>query len=322
MTQESPLIALAKSPSPQSPSAQPPSAESPPDGPSSATGVPPREPTPGRRLGLGLRGLARRPLLLAAVLYLLLIAGWTLVPWLFTGQDPLATDASLSLTEPGGAHWFGTDNLGRDIYARVVHGTRVSIVAGLLAVGLSLAVGSALGLLAGYLGGWVDQVLMRVVEVLVVIPGLLLSLAVVSILGFGTTNVAIAVGVAGVPGFARVVRAEVLRIRTSTYVRAAVTSGHRTPAILVRHVLPNASPPVLVLAALDVGGAVLSVAALSFLGFGASPPAPELGAMVAQGRDYIGTAWWLTTFPGLAIALVVLSTSRVARALERSGVSS
>ncbi|MDT0266623.1 ABC transporter permease [Streptomyces sp. DSM 44915] len=285
----------------------------PPAGPA-ATPAPPDRPA-----GVP-RRLLRRPLLLAAVLYLLLVAGWALFPSLFTGRDPLLTDAARGLAEPGAEHWFGTDNLGRDLYARVVHGTRISLVAGLLAVALSLTVGALLGLLAGYLGGWLDQLLMRLVEVLVVIPGLLLSLAVVSILGFGTTNVAIAVGVAGIPGFARVVRAEVLRIRTSTYVRAAVTSGQRTPAILLRHVLPNAAPPVLVLAALDIGGAVLSVAALSFLGFGAAPPAPELGALVAQGRDYVSTAWWLTTFPGLVIALIVLATSRVARALERSGV--
>ena len=228
MTQEPPLIALAKSPVPTGSS---PPGPGPVPGP--GPGLAAESTTPVRRLGLRLRELARRPPLLAAVLWLLLVAGWTVAPWLVAGQDPLATDASLSLAAPGAEHWFGTDNLGRDLYARVVHGTRVSIVAGLLAVGLSLAAGSLLGLLAGYLGGWVDQVLMRVVEVLVVIPGLLLSLAVVSILGFGTTNVAIAVGVAGIPSFARVVRAEVLRIRTSTFVRAAVTSGHRTPAILL-----------------------------------------------------------------------------------------
>ncbi|MFD5320362.1 ABC transporter permease [Streptomyces sp. NPDC127098] len=265
---------------------------------------------------------ARRPGLLLAVFCLVLVLGWTLVPGLFAGQDPLHTDASRGLLPPGPEHWFGTDNLGRDVYTRVVHGARTSLVAGLLSVALALVAGSVIGVLAGYLGGWLDHLLMRVVEVLVVIPGLLLSLAVVSVLGFGTTNVAVAVGIAGIPGFARVVRAEVLRVRASAYVRAAVTSGSRTPAILLRHVLPNASPPVLVLAALDIGGAVLSISALSFLGYGAAPPAPELGAMVSEGRDYMTTAWWLTTFPGLTIALVVLSTSRVARALERTGVSS
>ncbi|RKN44857.1 ABC transporter permease [Streptomyces hoynatensis] len=274
------------------------------------------------RAGRRLRRLAGRPGLLLAVLYLALVLGWTVAPGLFAGQDPLHTDPAQSLVAPGSEHWFGTDNLGRDVYARVVHGARVSLVAGLLAVGLALLAGSVLGALAGYLTGWLDHLLMRVVEVLVVIPGLLLSLTVVSILGFGTTHVAIAVGIAGIPGFARVARAEVLRIRGSAYVQAAVAGGNRTPAILVRHILPNASPPVLVLAALDIGGAVLSISALSFLGYGAAPPAPELGAMVSEGRDYMTTAWWLTTFPGLTIALVVLATSRVARALERTGVSS
>ncbi|RKN08432.1 ABC transporter permease [Streptomyces radicis] len=292
-------------------------------GTAEATGAPQeREHAARARIGAALRGTARRPWLLLAALYLGLVLAWTVAPGVFAHQDPLLTDASRGLRPPGAEHWFGTDNLGRDLYSRVVHGTRTSLVAGLLAVALALVVGSVLGALAGYLGGWIDQVLMRVVEVLIIIPGLLLSLAVVSILGFGTTNVAIAVGIAGIPGFARVVRAEVLRIKGSAYVQAAVTSGRRTPAILLRHIVPNASPPVLVLAALDIGGAVLSIAALSFLGYGAAPPAPELGAMVSQGRDYMSTAWWLTTFPGLTIALVVLSTSRIARALERSGVSS
>ncbi|MGW8848959.1 ABC transporter permease [Streptomyces xiamenensis] len=271
------------------------------------------------RLRSGLGSLAARPGLLLAVLYLALILAWTLLPSLFAGEDPLRTNPAASLTPPGAEHWFGTDNLGRDLFTRVVHGTRTSITAALIAVSLSLVAGTVLGVLSGYLGGWVDQTLMRFVEVLIVIPGLLLSLAVVSILGFGVTNVAIAVGISGIPGFARVIRAEVLRIKSSVYFQAAVTSGTRTPVILARHVLPNASQPVLVLAALEIGGAVLSVSALSFLGYGAAPPAPELGAMVAQGRDYISTAWWLTTFPGLAIALIVLSANRVGRALERTG---
>ncbi|MFC9064932.1 ABC transporter permease [Streptomyces harbinensis] len=283
---------------------------------------PGQEQTHGRaaRLRAALGTLAAHPGLLLAVLYLALILAWTLAPSLFAGTDPLRTDPAASLTPPGADHWFGTDNLGRDLYTRVVHGTRTSLTAALIAVSLSLLAGTVLGVLSGYLGGWVDQTLMRCVEVLIVIPGLLLSLAVVSILGFGVTNVAIAVGISGIPAFARVIRAEVLRIRSSVYFRAAVTSGTRTPVILLRHVLPNASQPVLVLAALEIGGAVLSVSALSFLGYGAAPPAPELGAMVSQGRDYISTAWWLTTFPGLAIALIVLCANRIGRALERTGV--
>jgi len=176
--------------------------------------------------------------------------------------------------------------------------------------------GSLLGLVAGTAGRVVDDLLMRGVDVLLAIPSLLLSLSVVAALGFGTVNVAIAVGLASVASIARVMRSEVLRVRGSAYVEAAYSYGARPAGVLLRHVLPNASGPVVALAALELGGAVLAISALSFLGFGEPPPAPEWGALVAGGRDYLRTAWWLTTLPGLTIALSVLSANTLSRALD------
>jgi peptide/nickel transport system permease protein len=198
----------------------------------------------------------------------------------------------------------------------VVHGAGLSLQATILAVGVGLVAGSAIGLLAGFVGRWVDEALMRGVDVLLAVPSLLLSLALVTALGFGTVKIAVAVGVGTVASFARVMRSEVLRVRTSGYVEAAQSCGVRWYGVLGRHVLPNAYGPVLVLATLEFGVAVLAVSALSFLGYGAPPPAPEWGSLVAEGRNYLATAWWLTALPGLTVALTVLAAGRVARALD------
>jgi peptide/nickel transport system permease protein len=234
----------------------------------------------------------------------------------FTARSPDTGTPALRLSPPSLAHPFGTDYLGRDLCARVVYGTSLSLRASLVAVLLALVVGSLVGLLAGYLGGVLDEALMRLTDVLLAIPGLLLSLAVVTAFGFGTVQVSVAVGVAGVPSLARAMRVEVLRVRGSSYVEAARMVGQRWPAVLLRHVLPHATGPVAALAALEFGAAVLAVSALGFLGFGPPPPTPEWGALVADGRSYLATAWWLTTLPGLVVAVVVLAANRLARALE------
>lgn len=260
--------------------------------------------------------LAQPGLVLSVAVFALLI-GWALFPSVFATHDPITDlDDAATLAPPGAAHWFGTDLLGRDVYSRVVYGARLSLSAGLLAVTLSLVVGSFLGMVSAYVGGWFDAAIMRVVDVLVAIPGLLLSMAAVSILGFGVVNVAIAVGIAGIPAFARLTRAETLRILGRGYFDAARCSGTGHVGVLTRHVVPNASGAVLVLAALELGGAVLSVAALSFLGFGAVPPTPEWGSMVAEGRAHIVGGWWLTTFPGAVIAVTVLASNRISRVLR------
>jgi peptide/nickel transport system permease protein len=191
------------------------------------------------------------------------------------------------------------------------------MVSALLAVVVGLVVGGALGLVAGFTRGWLDDAVMRVVDVVLAIPSLLLSLALITVLGFGTTNVAIAVGIASVAACARIMRSEVLRVRESTFVEAAHANGVRWSGVLLRHVLPNSVGPLLVLVALEFGTAILAISSLSFLGYGAKPPTPEWGSLVATGRDFLREAWWLTTLPGFVVAATVLAANRISRALDR-----
>jgi len=265
------------------------------------------------------RALLARPSLTLSVLVLLLVTAWAVFPSWFTAWDPIDGVPADRLQPPTAAHWFGTDNLGRDLFSRVVYGSATSLAATSVAVVVGLTVGSLFGLLAGFLRGVVDDAVMRFMDVLLAIPSLLLSLALITALGFGTLNVAVAVGLASIASFSRVMRAEVLSISTAVYVEAARVAGVRWYTILRRHVLPNAAGPVVALAALEFGVMVLAISSLSFLGFGAPPPAPEWGSLVAGGRDYLAVAWWLTTLPGLVIVAVVLSANRIARALERDG---
>ena len=289
-------------------------------GPESGAGRPPRRPAgSGRGIRARLLRVLRQPTLVLSIAVLLLVTLWALAPTWFTPWDPIEGVARDRLQPPSAAHPFGTDNLGRDLFARVVHGSATSLAATTVAVIVGLTVGSFFGLLAGFLRGVVDDAIMRFMDVLLAIPSLLLSLALITALGFGTLNVAIAVGLASVASFSRVMRAEVLQVATAVYVEAARVSGVRWYTVLRRHVLPNASGPVVALAALEFGVMVLAISSLSFLGFGAPPPTPEWGSLVSGGRDYLAVAWWLTTLPGLVIVAVVLSANRISRALERNG---
>ncbi|MEE1886623.1 ABC transporter permease [Pseudomonas carassii] len=268
------------------------------------------------RAHLALTPLLRRPgfsLALAIVLFALLCA---LTPQLLTHFDPYTTAPADKLSAPSLTHWFGTDELGRDLYTRVVYGARLSVLAALLAVTLALLGGLGLGVLAGFAGGRVDAVLMRLTDVLLALPGLLLALAIVTAIGFGTVPVAIAVGVGIIPGFARTTRAEVLRVKSLPYVEAARLGGASWARTLLRHVLPNAWGPVAVLATLDFGAAILATAGLSFLGFGAAPPAAEWGTLIANGRHFLVTAPWVSLLPGLFVVAVVFSLNHLARSAE------
>lgn len=260
--------------------------------------------------------LLRRPGFVVALLLVLFTLVAALAPWLFTQVDPYATQPSAKLLPPSLSHWFGTDELGRDLYTRVLYGARLSVEAALLAVGLALVSGLGLGIVSGFIGGRVDALIMRLVDVLLALPGLLLALAIVTAIGFGTIPVAIAVGVGIIPGFARTTRAEVLRIKTLPYVEAARLGGASWTRTLLRHVLPNAWGPVAVLATLDVGAAILATAGLSFLGFGAAPPAAEWGTLIANGRHFLITAPWVSLLPGLFLVLVVFSLNHIARTFE------
>lgn len=255
--------------------------------------------------------------LLLAWAVIALVALWALAPGLFSGYSPIQGTAGQKLQGPSAAHILGTDALGRDVYARVVHGAVHSLSGAFVAVAVGLVLGTLLGLVAGSVGRWVDDAIMRTVDVLLSVPSLLLSLSIIIILGFGTINAAIAVGVASVAAFARLVRSEVVRVRRSEYVEAAFGSGGRFSAVLWRHVLPNSLTSVIAMAALQFGSAILSISTLGFLGYGAPPPTPEWGLLIAEGRNYLATAWWLTTVPGVVVVAVVLSANRISAAITK-----
>jgi len=269
-----------------------------------------------RRMTAAVTLLRRRPLLPLGIAVLLLALGWALVPGAFSHFDPLLGIPSQALQGPSTAQWFGTDHLGRDLYSRAVYGAALSLHATALAVLIALGVGVSLGVIAGYFGGVLDAILMRLVEVLMAIPSLLLAMAVITVLGFGTVNIALAVGLSSVATFARLVRGEVLRWRTCVFVEAAACCGVGPWTIIRRHILAHAAGPVLALAALEFGSAVLSVSALSFLGFGAPPPQPEWGLLISEGRNYMVAAWWYTSLPGMVVAAVVLAANQLARAVQ------
>ncbi|MCT9819156.1 ABC transporter permease [Microbacterium sp. W1N] len=256
-----------------------------------------------------------RPGFLIPALIILIAVAWALAPGLFTAQSPTETVAP-SLQAPSAEHWFGTDATGRDLYARVIYGASQSIIGALIAVAVGLVVGTAMGVVAGAVGGVVDEVLMRVVDVLLAIPALLLSLSVVILLGFGTTSAAIAVGVTSIAVFARLARSRVVSVRVSEYVEAAYGAGGTFFSVLWRHILPNSLTPVIALAALQLGSAILQISTLGFLGYGAPPPTPEWGLLIAEGRNYVATAWWLTVLPGIVVVLVVLATNRFSQSIR------
>ncbi|EMD29273.1 ABC transporter permease [Amycolatopsis azurea] len=261
-----------------------------------------------------------RPGLVLSAAWLLLVVVAAVTPSVFAPGDPLAIDTAARLLPPSLDHPFGTDRLGRDLFAQTVHGAGRTLPAAVLATLIGLGAGVTLGLLSGFLRGVVDLALMRLVDVLLAIPGLLLALMLVSVLGKGSTiDVAIAIGVTAIAGTARVMRAEVLRIAGSDFVEAARIGGARRSRIVLRHVLPNAMGPVWVLTLLLFGMAILGVTTLSFLGFGTQPPTPEWGALVSSGRDFLGSAWWLSLLPGAVVALTVLAANRVSLVFDKGG---
>lgn len=213
-----------------------------------------------------------------------------------------------ALFSPGSPYILGTDQYGRDILSRLIFGARISLTIGLISVGIAATFGVAIGLLAGYYGGWVDALLMYVINVMLAVPGILLALAIVTIRGKPSlTNLMIAVGISGIPTYARLVRGSVFAAKEHVYVDAARVTGAPTRTILTRHILPNVIAPVIVAATLGTGTAILAAASLSFLGLGSQPPSPEWGRMLSEGRSYLRDQWWISTFPGLAIMLTVLA---------------
>ena len=268
--------------------------------------------------GQGFR-LLRIPLGLALAWLILATAlVWALAPGLFTAYDPVEGVLGGQLKAPSALHLLGTDSLGRDLFARIVYGSVNSLSGAVAAVAVGLVVGTGLGLIAGAIGGKIDAVIMRFVDVLLSIPTLLLSLSIIILLGFGTLNAAIAVGATAIAGFARLMRSEVVRVRRADYVEAAFGSGGTFWAVLWRHILPNSLTSVIAYTAVQFGWAILQLSTLGFLGYGAPPPTPEWGLLIAEGRNYLATAWWLTAAPGLMVITVVLSANRISQSIGRA----
>jgi peptide/nickel transport system permease protein len=240
-----------------------------------------------------------------AVVIALFVFSW-LAPYV-SPYNPDDLDLYNVLMPPSTAHLFGTDELGRDVFTRVMYGARISLKVGFVAVGIAALIGTVLGLVAGFYGGWIDDLLMRLVDIMLCFPTFFLILAVIAMLEPSIWYIMIIIGLTGWMGVARLVRAEVLSIRERDYVMAARALGARDARIIFRHILPNALSPVLVSATLGVAGAILTESALSFLGIGVQPPTPSWGNILTSGKDYLEFAWWLSLFPGLAILVTVLS---------------
>lgn len=262
-----------------------------------------------RRLLLN-RG-ARVGLVILCVMIIMALFAPLIAPY-----DPAIQSMDTLLKPPTWKHIMGTDDLGRDVFSRVVFGSRISLSIGLISVALALGFGASIGLISGYRGGRLDWGIMRLVDIVLALPGILLALVVIAILGPGISNVMIALGIATVPIFIRVVRGSTLAAREQVYVESALAVGTTDPVVLVKYILPNVAGPLLVLSTLSVADALLVASGLSFLGLGAQPPSPEWGAMLAAGRLHIREAWWVTVFPGVAIALTVLAINLVGDGLR------
>ncbi len=268
------------------------------------------------RAPAGIRRMFRRNTARIGLAITLVFLAMTVLAPLLAPYDPYDQDLSSALTPPSWDHWMGADQYGRDMLSRVMYGTRSALLAVVVADGLALVAGCGMGLVAGFFAGRVDAVIMRIVDVLLAFPYLLLALIIVAALGPGLTNSMIAIAIVYTPQYARLIRGQVLAVRGADYVRAARALGSWRVAIMLRHILPNSFTPILVMATLQAGSVVVETAGLSFLGLGAQPPSPDWGALLADGQSYFLSAWWIATFPGLAIFLVVIGFNMLGDAMR------
>jgi peptide/nickel transport system permease protein len=255
------------------------------------------------------RALQANPFGILGVAMLAVVAIAALVPGLLTHYDPVKLLLQDKFLPPSAEHWFGTDDIGRDVYTRVVYGARVTLLSTLMVLVLAAGVGTFAGALAGFYGGWIDTTVMRVTDMFLAFPALILALAINAALGRGLTQAMLAVAISWWPSYARLVRGQVLSTKQEEYVTAARVMGAPVPAVIGKHILLNSFPPILVRMTLDIGFIALTTAGLSFLGLGVEPPTPEWGRMVADGRSYLLDQWWWTTFPGLALFLLVVGSN-------------
>lgn len=253
--------------------------------------------------------LSRNKLSLLALIILLLIAfSAVFAPWIIPHPEDLAdaVHTEIKLQPPSTEHLMGTDELGRDIFSRVVYGARISLTAALSAVGIALLIGIPLGAIAGSFGGWVDNVIMRITDVFLSFPPLLLAIAMVAVLGGSLNNAVLSIAISWWPWYTRLIRGQAISVKERKFVQAAETIGTSRMKIIFKHIIPNCISPVIVQASMDIGGVILTVASLSFLGLGAQLPTPEWGLMISMGRRFFPDSWWYCIFPGLAIFITVL----------------
>jgi peptide/nickel transport system permease protein len=258
--------------------------------------------------GLSLRARApilANPLNVVAIALIAVFAACAVLAPVLAPYDPLAQELGSRLQPPSPQHWLGTDSLGRDIASRILYGARISLVIGVVVVASAGVVGTAVGLVAGYAGGLVDEALMRLTEVFLAFPALILAMAIAGALGPSLTNAIIAIAAVTWAVYARLTRGQILSLRRREFVEAARAMGASRARILLRHLLPNALAPLMIQASFDLGSSIIAAAGLSFIGFGAQPPTPEWGVMISEGRNFISTQPWLSLFPGLAILLAV-----------------
>jgi peptide/nickel transport system permease protein len=275
-------------------------------------------PTGSRRAVRFLRHVTSNPVTAMGFVLAVLFVLVALAAPLIAPREPIAIDPPHRLEAPSAQFWFGTDEQGRDIFSRVVHGTRISLTAAAGILVIAVVVGVVVGLAAGYAGGWLDEVLMRLTDMFLAFPSLVLAMGVAATLGASLINGVVAIGVVWWPWYARLVRGQVLQLKNETFVEAARVSGATDRRIVLNHILRNALTPIVVQMTLDVGYAILTMASLSFIGLGAQPPTPEWGAMIAVGRDYYLTQWWYVTFPGLAIFLTVMAFNFLGDGLQEA----
>ena len=250
--------------------------------------------------------LSNRGFVLFSVLAIIIILIAVFAPVLSGGIDPTAGDLKDAIMQPDGTHLCGTDKMGRDIYSRVLYGARISLVSTFILVALVFVIGTALGVVSGYFGGWVDAVIMRIADMMIAFPGLVLAIAVAGMLGASMRNAIIAIALVTWPKYARMARSLVLKIRHTDFVYAAIVTGSSTWRMLWKYMLPNTITTLVITAATDIGGMMMELSALSFLGFGAQPPTPEWGAMLNEGRDFMQSAPWMMIYPGFAIFITVV----------------
>lgn len=263
------------------------------------------------------RRLPVPPTVALSIIFLLLLVAAAARPTLFTSRNPVANQLDQSLQPPSAEHFFGTDRLGRDVFTRIVHGAEQSLTVGLVSTAIAVVLGATIALVAVLGGRFSDEALMRFVDVLLAFPTILMALLVVAIAGGGTSNIIIALAIATVPTYARLVRSKALEVRRSAYVEAATVLGIPRWRIAVGTIIPNSIGPLLVIATIGVGTTIVDAAALSFLGFGAPEPAPEWGAMLSQGQNDLALGWWVGVFPGLFITLTVIAVTVLGRWLQK-----